>query len=63
MATKHPGAVALGKRRWEGLTAEERQAVARKGGKARLKTMTKRQRQDSARRAAEARWGKKEEKK
>jgi hypothetical protein len=60
MATKHPGAVALGKRRMEKLTEEDRQALGRKGGKGRLKTMTKKERKESARKAARARWGKKE---
>jgi hypothetical protein len=60
MATrKHPGAVALGKRRMEALTEEERQALGRKGGKARLKKMTKTQRSEIAKKAAQARWGKK----
>lgn len=59
MATKHPGAVALGKLRWKGLSEEERQEIARKGGKARLKTMTKTERKAVAKMAAQARWGKK----
>jgi hypothetical protein len=59
MATKHPGAVALGKLRWEGLSKEERQEIARKGGKARLKTLTKRQRKEIAKKAAAKRWEKK----
>jgi hypothetical protein len=60
MAKKHPGAVALAKKRWEGTTAEERQESARKAGKGRLQTMTKKERREAARKAAEARWGKKE---
>jgi len=60
MATKHPGAVALAKKRWEGTTTKERQESARKAGKGRLKSMTKKQRQESARKAAQARWARKD---
>ena len=56
---KHPGAVALGRRRMELLTPEERQALAAKAGKRRLKTIPKKQRKAIAKKAAEARWAKK----
>jgi hypothetical protein len=56
---KHPGAVSLGRRRMELLSAEERQALASKAGKRRLKTISKADRQAIAKKAAEARWAKK----
>jgi len=56
MDRKHPGAVALGKRRMQGLTDEERQEFARKGAKARVKSMTKTERKKAAQKAAAARW-------
>jgi hypothetical protein len=60
---KHPGAVSMGRRRMELMSAEERQALASAGGKRRMKSITKAERQAIAKKAAEARWGKKGEKK
>ena len=59
MASKHPGAVSMGKRRMALLTPEERSALASKAGKGRLKSLTKTQRKEFAKKAAAARWGKK----
>ena len=59
MATKHPGAVSLGKRRMELLTEDERQKLASKAGKMRLKTISAARRRAIARKAAAAMWGKK----
>jgi hypothetical protein len=56
---KHPGAVSMGRRRMELLSAEERQALATKAGKRRMQSITKAERQAIARKAAQARWGKK----
>lgn len=61
---KNAAAVALSRLRMEKMTPEQRQEVARAGGRvgglARAKTMTKAERQESARKAAQARWGGKE---
>jgi len=56
---KHPGAVALGKRRMENLTQAEREELGRKGGQGRRKKLTKARRKEIAKKAAQARWGKK----
>ena len=59
MATrKHPGAVALGKRRMELLSPEQRKELAAKAGKRRLKTIPAAKRREIARKAAQARWAK-----
>ena len=57
--SKHPGAVALGRRRMALLTEEERQELQSKATKGRLKKLTKAQRKAIAKNAAAARWGKK----
>ncbi len=63
MARKHPGAVALGKLRMKGLTAEERRELAstggQVGGKARAEALSSKRRQEIAKKAAAARWKKK----
>lgn len=59
MSKKNPGAVALGKRRWIGVSAEEQAEICRKGGKATARKLTKAQRRKRAIAAAEARWAKK----
>jgi general stress protein YciG len=48
---KNPAAVALAKRRLKTMTAEERQEVARQGGKASRSKLTPEQRSESARKA------------
>jgi len=59
-AKKNAAAVALGKRRAELMTPEERQALAASGGlvggKARAKALTKAQRKEIAAKAAAKRW-------
>jgi hypothetical protein len=57
--SKNAAAVALGKRRMEKLTPEERKAMSRKGGKRRLKTLTPARRKAIAKAAVAARWAKK----
>jgi hypothetical protein len=56
---KHPGAVSMGRRRMELLSAEERSMLASKAGQRRMKSISKAERQAIARKGAEARWGKK----
>lgn len=51
MARKNPAAVALAKLRMKRLTAEERQEIARQGGKASRGKLTPEQRSESARKA------------
>jgi hypothetical protein len=59
---KNAAAVALGKRRAELMTPEERQALAASGGlvggNARARALTKAQRKEIAAKAATARWQK-----
>jgi hypothetical protein len=59
-ATKNRAAVALGRRRMELMTPEDRLAMSsaggRAGGRARADSMTAKQRKESARKAAVARW-------
>ena len=59
MASKHPGAVSMGRRRMALLTAEERKELSAMAGKSRLKKIPKARRKEIARKAAAARWGKK----
>jgi hypothetical protein len=60
MARKNAAAVSLGKLRMRKLSAEEREELARTGGKvggpARAKKLTTAQRSEIARKAALARW-------
>ena len=59
MASKHPGAVSMGRRRMALLSEEERKALAALAGKGRLKKIPKARRKEIARKAAAARWGNK----
>lgn len=49
-----------GRRRWEGLSEEERAAIARAGAEAATRNMTKAQRRKRAKIAAAARWKKRD---
>jgi len=61
-SAKNAAAVALGKRRAELMTPEERQSLAASGGlvggKARARALTKAQRKEIAAKAAAKRWAK-----
>lgn len=54
-AEKDPAAVALGKKRWEGKTEEERKEATTKAIRARWRGASKKTRQEQGKRLAEAR--------
>lgn len=55
---KDPAAVALGKKRWKGKTADEKAAHAQMLTEARAEKTTPEQRSEAARKAVQARWAK-----
>lgn len=54
MPTKNPHAVALGRARWAGLSADERTEIARAGAEAANANMTAEQRRANAAKAGQA---------
>ena len=58
--TKLPAAVALGKRRWKGKTAEEKRAHTSMMGKKNWERMTEKEKSERSKKMNDARWGKNE---